>query len=146
MTIEFTQVTINVGRIFSTTQLTWGPGLLDMGLIGLPPPSALLPHPSHQIIITKSQIGLLPRALLPLFDLPLSLSLDPQRSSNHSPTNLFPFSRCPCLISSSCNAIYPHQAIFTGLPNPPILFQITEFHRRHSPEDQSGFQLNSIGC
>ena len=99
-------------------KLTWGPGLLDMGLIGLPPPSTLLPHPSHQIILTKSQIGL-PRAFLPLFYLPLFLSLDPQRPSNHSPTNLF--SPCPCLISSSCNAIYPHQGISAGLPNPPNL-------------------------
>ena len=62
--------------------LTWGPGLLDMGLIGLPPPATLLPPP-HQTILTRSQIGFL-AFFLPLFFL-LSLSLCPHCPSNHSP-------------------------------------------------------------
>ena len=74
--------------------LTWGPGLLDMGLIGLPPPATLLPPP-HQIILTRSQIGFL-ALFLPLFSL-LSLSPCPRCPSNHSPTNLpFPLSLCHC--------------------------------------------------
>ena len=104
---KVTHVPSKVGKVNKETMslaiLTWGPGLLDMGLKGLPPPATLL-SPPHQIIITKSQIARL-ALFLPIFS-QLSLSLFPGPPcccpSNHSPTNLLPFSLGHCPISSSC--------------------------------------------
>ena len=90
--------------------LTWGPGLLDMGLKGLPPPATLLPPP-HQTILTRSQIGFL-AFFLPLFFL-LSLSLCPHCPSNHSPPSP-PLSLSPpnFVLMQGLPPIYPHEAIF----------------------------------